>query len=100
MVRRVSAAEARAKLSALMAEAAYGGQHVVIEKRGVPIAALIGMDDLERLEEVRARSARPQGALALVGAWRDVDEAKLDALLADIYTGREQDRGRQVNLEA
>lgn len=100
MVKKVSAAEAKARLSALMAEAAYGGQHVVIEKRGKPLAALIGMEDLERLEEARARSARPQGALALVGAWRDVDEARLDALLADIYARREQDRGRRVDLKA
>ncbi|MBI2965910.1 MAG: type II toxin-antitoxin system Phd/YefM family antitoxin [Chloroflexi bacterium] len=100
VVRKVSAAEAKAHLSALVAEVAYGGQHVVIERRGKAIAALVSIEDLDRLEHERARSARPQGALALVGAWRDIPDRKLDALLSDIYAARQRDTGRPVNLEA
>ena len=100
MMKTVSAAEAKAKLSALVAEVAFGGSHVVIERRGKPLAALVSMNDLERLERERARSARPQGALALAGVWRDVPDKELDALLSDIYSIREQDAGRPVHLEA
>ena len=99
MTKKVSAAEAKAKFSALVAEVAFGGRHVVIERRGKPLAALVSMDDLERLEREQARSARPQGALALVGAWREVPDEELDALLSDIYAAREQDTGRPVHLE-
>ena len=100
MVKRVSAAQAKAQLSALSAEVAYGGQRVVIERRGRPLAALVSMADLELLGQDRAASARPHGALALAGAWREVDDEDLEALIEDIYAGRENDAGRPVELEA
>ncbi|MCL0092623.1 type II toxin-antitoxin system Phd/YefM family antitoxin [Dehalococcoidia bacterium] len=96
----VSAAQAKAQFSSLMAEVAYGGKHVIIERRGKPVAALVSTTDLEHLEQGQATSAQPQGALALVGAWREVEDEDLDALIADIYTGREQDTGRLVGFEA
>jgi prevent-host-death family protein len=66
-VKKVSAAEAKAKLSALVAEVAFGGQYVVIERRGKPLAALVNMSDVARLEQGRATSSQPRGTLALVG---------------------------------
>lgn len=98
-MKKVSAAQAKAHLSALMAEVAYGGEHIIIERRGKPLAALVSIADLERLDQGQAISARPRGALALVGAWRDVGDKKLDQLVADIYARREQDAGRPVELE-
>ena len=68
MAKRVSSAEAKAHLSSLSAEVAYGGQHVIIEKRGKPLVALVSVDELRRLEQERATLACPLGALALVGA--------------------------------
>ena len=100
MVKKTSAAQAKAQFSALMAEVAHGGKRVVIERRGKPLAALVSVSDLERLEEGRTTSARPQGALALVGAWRTVDEQKLDALISAIYESRSQDTGRPVEIDA
>ncbi len=99
-MKKVSAAQAKAHFSALVAEVAYGGQHVIIERRGKPLAALVSMADLERLAQGQALSARPRGALALAGAWRDVGDTKLDKLVAEIYATREQDTGRPVGLEA
>ena len=100
MVKRVSAAQAKAQLSALAAEVAYGGQHVIIERRGKPLVALVSVRDLERLEQDPPTSARLQGALALVGAWREVKNKDMDRLIEDIYTEREKDMGRPVALEA
>ena len=100
MVKKTSAAQAKAQFSALMAEVAHGGKRVVIERRGKPLAALVSVTDLERLEEEQATSARPRGALALVGAWRAVDEQKLVALIAGIYESRSQDTGRSVEIDA
>lgn len=99
MVKRVSAAQAKAQLSALVAEVAYAGQHVVIERRGKPLAALVSVGDLEHLEQDRAPSLRPQGALAVVGAWRDVEDRDLDDLIQEIYFQREKDLGRLVELD-
>ena len=99
MAKKVSAAQAKAHLSALVAEVAYGGQHVVIERRGKPMAALVSVADLERLEGERAAAARPLGALALVGAWREVEDSEIDALIEDIYAQRDRDVGRPVDIE-
>ncbi|MDD5039007.1 MAG: type II toxin-antitoxin system Phd/YefM family antitoxin [Dehalococcoidales bacterium] len=99
MARKVSAAEAKAKLSALMAEVAFGGQHIVIERRGKPFAAMVTIGELECLEQGRATSTHPRGALALVGAWKDVPDNEIDILVADIYKAREEDTGRPVLLE-
>ena len=99
-MRKVSAAQAKARLSALVAEVAFGGQHVVIERRGKAIAAIVSMAALALLEEERERSARRQGALALVGAWRDVPDDELDELVLSIYAARERDTGRAVEVEA
>ena len=98
MTTRVSVAKAKAELSALMAAVAYQGQHVIIERRGRPMAALVSVDDLEQIDRERAASTRPRGALALIGAWSDVDDREIEAMVADIYAAREQDTGRQVEL--
>ena len=99
MAKRVSAAQAKAQLSALSAEVAYGGEPVVIERRGRPLVALVSMADLELLGQGRATAARPQGALALVGAWREVDDREMESLIEDIYASRQSDTGRPVELE-
>lgn len=98
MTTRVSVAKAKAELSALMAAVAYEGRHVIIERRGRPMAALVSVDDLEQIGRERAASTRPRGALALIGAWSDVDDREIDAIVADIYAAREQDTGRHVEL--
>ena len=99
MAKRVSAAKAKAHLSDLIAEVAFGGEHYIIERRGRPLAALVSVSDLERLEAGRARPTRPAGALALVGAWRDVDDQEMDSLVNALYERRARDTGRSVSLE-
>jgi prevent-host-death family protein len=102
MTKRVSTAQAKAHLSELLAQVAYAGERVLIERRGKAMAALVCVDDLAQLDR-NADSCRnvprPQGALALAGAWRDVPEAELDALVADVFAARQQDTGRSVALE-
>ena len=58
------------------------------------------LTDSERSEQAPAPPARPQGALALVGAWREVSEKELESLVQDIYASREEDVGRRVELDA
>ena len=102
MARRVSAAQAKAQLSALVAEAAYAGHHIIIERRGKPLAALVSMADLERLEQEPVAPTgllAAVGALALVGAWKELEDSDLDSLVADIYASRENEMGRPVELE-
>ena len=100
MAKRVSAAEAKAKLSALVAEVAFGRQHIIIERRGKALAAMVSLSDLEYLEGGRAISSHPTGALSLVGAWKDMPDEDMETLIEDIYKARERDIGRLVRLEA
>ncbi len=101
MAEKVKATEAKAHLSALMARVGYGGERFVIERRGRPLAALVGVEDLERLEKERGvTTSRPLGAIALVGAWGEAEEQDLDAVLDEIYAERERDTGRPVDLRA
>ncbi|CAN5906927.1 hypothetical protein BH23ACT11_BH23ACT11_00590 [soil metagenome] len=99
MANRMRVTEAKAQLSALMARVGYGGERFVIERRGRPLAALVGVEDLERLEgEWREAASRPLGALALLGVWEEVEERDLDLTIEEIYAARERDRGRPVDL--
>ena len=99
MAKRVSAAQAKAQLSALSAEVAFGGQQVIIERRGRPLVALVSMADLELLEQVRSTAALLRGALALVGAWKEASDDELDSFVEDIYACRVLDAGRPVEIE-
>ena len=99
MAETVRVTEAKAHLSELMARVGYGGERFVIERRGRPLAALVRVEDLERLEaEGREVSSRSLGALALVGAWGEVQDRDLDTLLEEVYAERERDTGRPVDL--
>ena len=95
----MSTTYAKARLSALAAEVANRGQRVVIERRGEPLAALVSLGDLERLEADGPTSQRPQGALALAGAWREVDDEVMESFIQLIYAQREIGSCREVNLE-
>lgn len=99
MAEKVRATEAKVQFSALMARVGYGGERFIIERRGRPLAALVGVEDLKRLESERGdTTSRPLGAIALVGAWGEVEERDVDTVLQDTYAGREQDTGRPVDL--
>ncbi len=97
--RRVSTAAAKAHLSALVGEVAYQGKHVIIERRGQAMAALVGMDELARLEEAQPAPVEPRGALALLSVQHDLSDEEIDAFVGDIYAQRLQDFGRPVDIE-
>lgn len=50
MERAVGMAEAKSKLSELVGQAKYGGETFILQRRGQPMAVLIGVDEFERLQ--------------------------------------------------
>ena len=72
---RVSLSDFRANQSELFGKVEFGGEKIVIERFGVPTAALVSMDDLARIygleadEIAAAVNARTgvRGALVTVG---------------------------------
>ena len=99
MAKRVSAAQAKDRLSALAEEVAHEGQQVIIERHGRPLAALVSVGCQELLEPDRSAAARPQGALALVGVWQEEDDKDIESLIEEIYADRKNDTGRAVKFE-
>jgi prevent-host-death family protein len=64
--------EVKAKFSHYV-RAAEHGDSVVITRHGQAVAALVGPDELQTLERLRA--AGPEGGLASVaGGWKDSDD--------------------------
>lgn len=97
---RIGASEAKAHFSELLARAGYSGERFLVERRGKPLAALVGAEDLKRLEGEDPAGSRPRGAMSLVGAWGDlVNDAEIDVMLEDLYAAREEDLGRRVDLD-
>jgi prevent-host-death family protein len=46
----LTVAEARNRFSDVLRRAEYGGERVVVERHGKPVAAIVSTDDLRRLE--------------------------------------------------
>jgi prevent-host-death family protein len=97
MTSDVGVGEAKKRFSELMSRVTYGRERFLIRRRGKPMAALVSADDLARLEQEPTSATRPQGALALVGAWADFEG--LDEVVREIYEERERDLGRDVTLD-
>lgn len=50
MGQAIGMAEAKSKLSELVGQAKFGGQIFILQRRGQPMAVLIGVDEFERLQ--------------------------------------------------
>ncbi len=100
MTTRVSLAEAKAKLSAVVDDVRRTARRYLIERHGRPAAAIISVEELARLEEADLLGPAPAGALALVGAWSDVADEAIDEFLDDVLRSRAEDTGRPVRLES
>ncbi len=60
MINRINAAELHQRVGEILAKIRYTGDRYIIERRGVPVAAVISIEDLERLQNLGGTSpARP-----------------------------------------
>ena len=84
----VSIGRVNRDISDLVNRVAYGGERIVLNSRGRPKAAIVSMDDYERLERERS-----EGALARWKAWL----AESERLAADIL---ERHEGKPLDVDA
>ncbi len=77
MVTRVGTHEAKTNLSEYLNRAAYRGERFLIERHGRPVAALVGVADLERLEG----GAPPEGGSEMLDAEPTVTDVELRRLV-------------------
>ena len=89
-MKNVSVAEIKNKLSEYIARVSVTGEHIVITKRDRPVAALVSMDQLERLKT----RDEAEGLASAVGKWESFGEISDSVIGA--YSARGKDAGRKV----
>jgi hypothetical protein len=65
----------------------------------MPVAALVSLQDLQRLEALDAAASEKPGfhpIMRAFGGWADRDD--LDALISEIYEDRTTTLGREIEL--
>ena len=96
--RHVGVAEAKGTFSAMIEGVQHRGERYVIERHGKPAAALVSLDELERLEAQRPAPPGMTGGLGLIGMWRGMlSDEEIDDMVATIYAARENDVPREVD---
>jgi len=100
MFSAISTVEVKAHLSQWLNRVAFNNERLVVLRRGKPVAALVSVDDLRRLEalDAKGQDEKMDGhpIMGVFGAWADRDD--LDDLVAEIYADRERAVGREVSL--
>jgi prevent-host-death family protein len=96
-----STAEVKARLSEFVSLVLLRGDRVIVARRGRPVAALVGLGDLQRLEALdaeRVSSTTPDRhpVMAAFGTWSGNDT--WDDVLAELYAERATAQGRETAL--
>jgi len=99
----------KARLSEFIGRVAYGRERLLVLRRGKPVAALVSVEDLRRLEALdsaatagassqgdAARGPAAHPIMRAFGGWADRDD--LDELLAEIYADRLTTIDREIAL--
>jgi prevent-host-death family protein len=92
--------DAKAKLSAVVDDVRRTAHRYLIERHGRPAAAIISVEELARLDQAYQLGPAPAGALALIGAWNDVEDEAIDEFVNEVLRSRTQDTGRPVRLKS
>lgn len=98
--RHVAASEAKATFSALIEGVQHRGERYVIERHGKPAAALVSVEELDRLESPGPGPDQMTGGLRLLGLWRDVPRDAIREVVDHIYEERARDMGREVDTSS
>ena len=97
MNEKMNVAEAKKKFSEILAHTAFNGERFIINRRGKPMAVLIGLEDFALLEEQIHSSDKPQGLLAAAGALASFDN--FEEIMTDVYRSRRESRARAAGLD-
>jgi prevent-host-death family protein len=82
MAKTVSAMEVRNRLGDLLSRASYAGEQFIIERRGKPVAVLMGIEEYQRY--LALREAAPSVALEDAEAVGRANDLTVDKALAVI----------------
>lgn len=89
----ISVAEAKARISELLAKSQHSHERFVITRRNKPVAALVSLEDLLMIEQQEER----QGLASIAGQWQGFQE--IEEAMGDIQELRKHGGlGRDVSL--
>lgn len=93
----MNASEARQQWGQLLNSVFRGESRVIVEKSGIPVAAIISTADLERLS--RLDRQRAEGMKALISSWEAFKDVALDEVEDEVAKAvegaRREVRGRK-----
>jgi antitoxin (DNA-binding transcriptional repressor) of toxin-antitoxin stability system len=93
MSKNIGVAEVKKSFSAVISEVSLKGEHFVIEKKGKPMAALVSVQELQRIEGSKEKYKK-KGLLAAIGAWEDFED--LESTVSAIYERRKKSKDRSA----
>jgi prevent-host-death family protein len=95
MAENMGVAEIKKNFSEVMSRISQSGEQFIIKKKGKPMAAMVGIKDLELIDTF-AKKGKKKGLLAAIGAWEDFEG--LDNVIKDIYKKRKRSKDRRVDI--
>ncbi|MGH2614825.1 MAG: type II toxin-antitoxin system prevent-host-death family antitoxin [Thermomicrobiales bacterium] len=98
--RTMKISEVKPTFSRLVAEDYHTKIRVLVERSGLPVAALVSIEDLERLQQLdRGWDERTQAIKRLSQAFADVPVEEAEAEVARIITERPQRRAAEAERQ-
>jgi antitoxin (DNA-binding transcriptional repressor) of toxin-antitoxin stability system len=91
MSKNIGVAEVKKSFSTVISEVALKGEHFLIEKKGKPMAALVSIQELQRIEGTGG-GKKKRGLLSAIGAWEDFEG--LEDMVEAAYRQREKAKDR------
>ena len=101
MTLSVDTSRVKAQLSEFIGRVAFGHERVLVLRRGKPVAALVSVEDLRRLEiadqsRANTETTAEHPIMKVYGRWAGPDD--WDAILEEIYADRLASTGREIDL--
>jgi prevent-host-death family protein len=101
MTKTIKASVARQQLSALLNEVFLGKSRVVVEKSGIPVAAIISASDLELLARLEQERAEQFKILDEIGeAFKDVPAEEIEREVKRAITQVRREKRQQEQRSA
>ena len=98
--RHVGVAEAKATFSAMIEGVQHRSERYVIERHGKPAAALVSVEELERLVAGQSAPVGHSGGAGLIGLFDGfLTDEEIDEMVDHIYDGRERDRHSPARVD-
>ena len=101
MTLTVDTSQVKAQFSEFIGRVTFGRERVLVLRRGKPVAALVSVEDLRRLEvadrtHVTTEKPVEHPIMKVYGRWVGPDD--WDTVLEEIYADRLASTGREIEL--